>query len=856
METPPDRIERDKATHHSSSSHQGAAALPAAQSSRNKLNISHKDETGRSAAMYFEEGNQNKSTCDYQEQSHPSVENNTTRHLPPPMSVIVIQAADTPGSTPSSSRSQRHSSRSISQRGISGGNHSTPLQPPMSVSWSSNQSSGSAMAPPPPTLLSGGQQAFPFQQPSLYDGSTGTPPGSTTASMSSPFSGSFRLQPRQPIKCTPSPSTRGGSLSGGRGRKRSANSISSLPPEVFHLGASLTTNEESLSSNPPSNSSGPSSPQQPVENLNEISFAGTATTATTTTSSPATTPERPPKVDLAVSTLQGLTLHSPASASTNPKGRETPPPVPPRQRLQPPPTLDSATDASPQSMLGSQASVGRSSFSKYTPPSPATVDGGSTANRTSPSSLMSSSSPKLAPLTVLSHCSPGVNDPYQAAAKSPPSSFALGTTRPPLHAGVPMSLMHSLDAESEALVASPPEARRPPELVHCHLQMTPNSDSLGPHMGPNSAGLDSPASNSVLSNRSKRSRHSRDPSIDSTPSRRSNMSMSPTSTPLPRLTLTPRSAGSRRSQGSSLPTFPLEPSSETGGRTASAFTSPSSRPSLNAPSSGFARRERSYIPLPDWGEPSIPHMHSSPSSHPSFYLNQAMSLLAPPAPDDALEMFIGANAHDGDSLSASDDEETFFLATPGAIKEEKEAVSQQVKQRRLRKSDSARQSLASGASSAKESSASLRGMNFVTSCTSLDKEGSRFGKSSSSATLPMGNSSASNLRRQESQSSIGLPLEAANSSSNDEGESAGRDLVTPPAMARPRSPPPLSPRSNRDGSHDAGQCGKTDIYYHSAKTPPWLCAGEADVQAGLHAVTRLVPTTLGTDSSPPSLLQN
>lgn len=480
----------------------------------------------------------------------------------------------------------------------------------------------------------------------------GTPPSSShslvSTSLSStcfrPAQGAFRLQPRHPVKGTPSPS------STCRGRKRGAQMMSTP-----------------------------------------------ATVASTTAPEPAS-----PDPSATVMGLQGLSLQSP------------------RQRLQPPSMLESPPLSGPFS-----------SFSRYTPSIGSPTHGSIQSHG---SLSLKSHSPRRARCTVL---------------KSTP------TKRPPLHTSM-ASLMHSLDGS--AGLESPTSAE-PPSTVHCEPQSTPSSDSsLSTHQA-----QDGGPSMLVKLPRTDMA--------ESPGSRRSMASMSPTSTPLPRLTLTPRSSCSKRSQDAPLPAFP------------STYTNRKAR-------------AESYIPFPDWGEP-------------------ATSLLEPPAPNDALERLIAAGGNnDGDSLSASDDEEAFFLATPATIHEERQC--HQVKQRKLAPG---RLSMASLGSSALASNTSLRGMNFVTSSTSLR------GMDDKDCSKPPSNCVAGILR-EESQVSIGLNLESSHPT--EAKETTERDLVTPPVMTQAKSPPPLSPRFNQKPLSSSDRDDGEDMFYYPCSNA-WLQSREADL---------------------------
>lgn len=608
------------------------------------------------------------------------------------------------------------------------------------------------------------------------------------------FSGSFRLQPRQPIKCTPSPSARGNC----RGKKRRANSISSPPP--VYLEATLCAADGS-----------------------------TATHATCRETVLGTQVSDPTASPPSLPNFQGLSIESPG------------------QRLQPPSPVYLATTASnhesPLSFVGSQASLGRSSFSKYH----AT---GVSPGAASCASLKSASSPRLAAVTILTGCNsnaaggPPPFHPLAAAASAHPvdgqydyASPSNMNVRPPLPMSLSGSLMHLLDESASSPTLTPSGAvalKDPPPIVHCHTYTTPTlSTSWSSTNHDNNGQL-------------PWAQPTRTDSLD-TPGMRSVMSMAPNTAPLPKINLTPRSRGdsthSRRS--GTLPAFPLPDSSS--------FSLWKGGPSVPNSASGGSveRRAGSYIPLPDWGEPTPPAR-----SMQSSWERQSTSLLSPPAADDALEMFLGVHnpSHDDDSLSASDDDETFFLATPSVINEERQV--QQVKQRKLvRPSDASseyhhRMSASDlTVAAALPSTTSLLGMNFVTSSNSLP------GMENNSKPLEGLRSGWLGFNREESQVSIGLNLEYSNAAIPEESlrvdevlpaegavpARATRDLVTPPVMMQPLSPPPLSPRNRPNDKSSTNTC-RGDIVYHTANTPPWWRGGDAEYQTSMVTRTRYTCT--------------
>lgn len=595
----------------------------------------------------------------------------------------------------------------------------------------------------------------------------------------------FRLQPRNPAKCIPSPSRSMCS----RGRKRRAYSIST--PDKGGEGADWsvateTTFRESSLGTPMQDSQDPYSPRQPY-------------------------------LDAAMPNFQGLSLQSPI-------------------RYVQPNSADHDV-GSPGSLFGSHASMARSCFSKYTATSPA-----GSLNMASPCSpAHSSSSPKIAPLTVLAHSFPSSASQLSEAA-AVLASPTYSSKRPPRHGGM-AAFMQSLDESASRAghppgSTTPPRPQHPPKTVHCPHSTPESTLSLE-----TSVNVRDPVPLPHLETPNKQLRTN---AMDS-PGKRSVSSKSPTSTPLPKLSLTPRSSSNRpRQLFSSLPS-PTElgfsttefdnsamPPAATG-----TFESPRSEVSP-LPRRQLSPRKNSYIPLPDWGEPKA-RIQPTSGSRNMFY-EESTSLLAPPAPNDAIEHFLhrAANARvvggaDDDSLSASDDDdETFFLAAPSVIHEEKQASVHQIKHRKIRAPDEgfhSRPSFASTVASLRASNTSLRGMNFVTSCTSLDKEVAH-----KPGVIGVTELHVPGMRRPDSEMSIGLPLEGNNAPSAEESSglqgggrsSAARDLVTPPVMTQPESPPPLSPRIHYLNTGIGSLPPRSNVHYHTGSSPPWPCSGEAE----------------------------
>jgi len=675
-----------------------------------------------------------------------------------------------------------------------------------------------AFLPSPPMLrppLSVVVVRDPSSSGSLQPGSSTPNMLRRTLNVSSPpkTKTAFRLQPRRnSVKCTPSFDSSRGSP-GTRGRKRRAHSISSaMSPRKLNEAEGISsirkdslaaTEDETLST-------------QQTTAKKEFGYL------------PFRLRESDVPVESAVLNFQGMSLQSPQDG----EGRAA-------ERL------------SPLSFSGSQHSMFRSSFTRYSASPASTVNrtnssgspdspprfAASRANRSmassgspeapklevpraSPPRSITSSSPKLAPLKILSH-----ND-----SKTPTS-----TERPPLHGGV-ASLLHALN-EGESGDDEPVQVL-PPSTVHC--QASPSSDSS----------ISTTFDVHYTPTKQARTEHFQSPgrkmSVDS-PSRK----MSPHHTPLPKVGLTPRSTSSR---GSTLPRFPspseledemLSPSTFTYERYSIAATVDTSFDSSrdrhvfrrgqadrkhppmplelhvssadqDDPLSPPIRQKESFIPLADWEEGLPQTTMSRSATREDHQTTQGkptiQSVLFPPSrsTDDLNGILDRSERGLGDaetgSLSDSDDDEPFLLAPPSAIEEEKRMQQDHVKQRKpFQGRRSSSQGRLSITSSAHPSDASLLGVGLVNSNASLfamDKN------SSSCSKFPRPSSNdAGNLNREESLASIGLALE---------GTTDGRDLITPPVMKQARSPPPLSPRGRCCSSEDSRRHQLSNSPSHAA----------------------------------------
>mmetsp|Transcript_2940 Transcript_2940/g.5811 ORF Transcript_2940/g.5811 Transcript_2940/m.5811 type:complete len:576 (-) Transcript_2940:129-1856(-) len=163
----------------------------------------------------------------------------------------------------------------------------------------------------------------------------------------------------------------------------------------------------------------------------------------------------------------------------------------------------------------------------------------------------------------------------------------------------------------------------------------------------------------------------------------------------------------------------------------------------------YASRPEFFIPVPDWGESQ------------TTWLN----------PTEA-DRFAGMFSENG-SFSEDSQDVDFVLASPAVIAEESTAQAN-AKYRRLH--------LAAD-STGHLSSTSLLGMNFIQSNTCL---AAMENKPSGSSFLSLSRFSGScgQLRRNESQTSVGLTLDYS------QPDSSERDLVTPPpSQSQPKDPP-------------------------------------------------------------------
>jgi len=489
------------------------------------------------------------------------------------------------------------------------------------------------------------------------------------------------------------------------------------------------------------------------------------------------------------------------------------------------------------------------------------------------------SSPKFAPLTVLKDHGNTVLPVRENQARLPP-----------LPGGGMNSLWLSLESSSLSDKEMSPESStqkddesfrmRPPRTVHCRR---PSTDSISTvqnsvlSLSPRTSFPFSPGKSifsAIGGNTSKPStpRSNKQARLEECLSSIQRTPRTP-NTPLPRVTLTPRSTGSRRSgHENGLPRFP-SPSdidimdvtspflSSTGATTtprlgdvtAAAAVSASSRlertrggerpamrtlfpessNSLALSADGSANecgnREPAFASAfaRGAGPERPPQAPNDGSQSPivrdfsgGFMGAQSQSLLTGSRPGGILQaMLEEGDETNGDwgSMSDLDDDEGFVLACPGAIEAERLARHQPARQRRRHSTDQS-----TGRASPNASNSNLVGMNYVPSNTSLfgmdiahppeasasgglagnaetgpfpeagmpDEPTTPVASGSSSAGYPFLPASHPFMHRRKSDASsgsIGLALEGP-------GAGTGRDMVTPPPMPNPSTPPPLSPK--------------------------------------------------------------
>ena len=448
------------------------------------------------------------------------------------------------------------------------------------------------------------------------------------------------------------------------------------------------------------------------------------------------------------------------------------------------------------------------------------------------------SSPKIASLTVL----------QDRGTKLPARDNHL---LPPLPGGGVSSLWMSLDCSSDDDSESrSPRKMLPPGTVQCR---GPSSDSICtvqdstlhvPAVG--TSRLLSPTSPAAGIKSSQQSRTSSKETAPRTPE-----------TPLPRVTLTPRSARSchkNGQRGNHLPRFPSPSdvdvdvsspflpsfSAAASLRDVSASTEsdhgcsslsdiqclfPGSTNSLALSADGSVNdnevvpvfkeahdREEAPIPFLDFSlnERGAEVQFESPSLHTydegKFMDMRTQSLFTTSRPGGVLTSMMEEDqrkmdrSDDNGSVSDIDEDEDFVLADPAVLEEEHLVSCQPARQRRRRSMDRHLNETTNA------SNTNLVGMNYVASNTSLigmdiaDPTDSTAGPTEMHwpvLSLPQASASAAKetssgfLQRRKSDAnltSIGFAAEGNG------GEVAGRDLITPPPISVPLTPPMLSPK--------------------------------------------------------------
>lgn len=388
---------------------------------------------------------------------------------------------------------------------------------------------------------------------------------------------------------------------------------------------------------------------------------------------------------------------------------------------------------------------------------------------------ITSSSPKIVPLTVLTHApptsrlydaeqklqqtSPGISQPVfqqQSFAADRSELFTTGTS-----SGI---MMKRTKVRGDYFIKTP----RFPTLSSVNYQSDPNSLHDTPQ-----------GYASIASGASPRGKDFQESFF----SRSSDMcNVTPRSaklTPLPKVTLTPRSATA--SNGFiGLPRFPsptddtkevlgaslFSTTSTTGSRASLRIAAPplldvsflsehdfldescsldlsvddshtNNKKSSELAVAQFAERQESYIPLPDWGY--VPHRTVNPAaaSQPSGQSLTDMSMhvevgsaLVPPASRGPFEgmLFEGEGFRNADTESLTDDDgDEFLLAVPSAIAEEKQKKQSGsgIRQSKLRRMQVGLATAAlenqrfTSMTSLASSTTSLRGIDFALSSTSL-----------------------------------------------------------------------------------------------------------------------------------------
>jgi hypothetical protein len=661
---------------------------------------------------------------------------------------------------------------------------------PLSLSLTPSGCGMSAKHNPPMNVIVVQKPPVPARAATGFSDSSRVSACSLPPSMTEvPPPSAFRLQPKNPTAS---------SLTEPRTRKRRAHSIS-------ESAASSVASCDSNMKQVPEVSKVQETVSTPLHKsvikakTGLLGARGEASTTTTDVDSMDTAylyegDKAPAQVDTTVITLQGLSLQSPQTSR------------------------HAQTNMSPPRITRNSGSTVLSSFSKFhaSPTSIRFEESNKTAEspirraKTYSSAASSKSSPKFAPLTVISH--------RESNMATPSSQRTLASQRPPLHGGA-STLLYSLDAtpkesdddddDVDEDFASP---KRPPPAVFCpNMTCSANSSMSTIHepimyTGPSS-------------------KQSRTAEFES-PGKRSLMDLLPR-TPLPKITLTPRSISS---QSSGLPRFPSPTDYVNNALTPMTLFSDRfwvedvvSGRQRNVPSSFTVSSDpvavprhhpspttRSFIPMPDWNNvgPSDCGNEGHPESHiraPPSLERKTKSILAPSASNDTSQVMLDEDDH-GSLSDSDDDDESFLLAAPSIIVEEKlQASHRELRQRRRLVPNITNAAMLPVNPADHASNSSLFGMAFVPSSSELFTMGN---SDDSNGNLRVAESSSSRRRnsygipkREESASSeLGLETDEMKCATND---SSGRDLITPPiTRLQALSPPPLPPTGASQNSKD------------------------------------------------------
>jgi hypothetical protein len=208
---------------------------------------------------------------------------------------------------------------------------------------------------------------------------------------------------------------------------------------------------------------------------------------------------------------------------------------------------------------------------------------------------------------------------------------------------------------------------------------------------------------------------------------------------------------------------------------------PTSRGTASSEFAAMQTVHESYIPFPSWGAypPRLSRSAADPDS------NTQESLMLPFVQElVSTEGMISSTRDEGrtkcalfaddESLSDGEDDEKFVLAVPSTLDESLQKQSELVP--RLAKHPR----LHVGSMTSMASNTSLFGIGFANSSNNLHAMSEQL------------HPSHSTMRREQSSNSVGLDLEPAVHEDANNSFPSSRDLVTPPVMEQPQSPPALT----------------------------------------------------------------